>query len=44
MAYKLALKGHVHLEALSSTLQSWSDGQTDVFLISQEGHTIYTRR
>ena len=43
MAYKLELKGYVHLEALSSTLQRWSNAQPDVFIISQEGDKIYAQ-
>jgi len=43
MAYKLELKGYVHLEVLSSTLQRWSSAQPDVFIISQEGHKIYAQ-
>ena len=44
MVYKLELKGYVHLEVLSSTLQRWSNAQPDVFIISQEGHKIYAQR
>ena len=44
MVYKLELKGYVHLEVLSSTLQRWSNAQPDVFIISQEGDTINTQR
>ena len=43
MVYKLELKGYVHLEVLSSTLQRWSKAQPDVFIISQEGHKIYAQ-
>ena len=44
MAYKLELKGDIHLEVLSSALQIWSNAPPDVFIISQEGHTIYAQR
>ena len=44
MAYKLELKSEFHLEVLSAAWQRWSDAPADVFLISQEGHTVHAQR
>jgi len=45
MAYKLEHVLADHMGLLSTTLQKWgSDGAPDLFIISEEGHKIYTRR
>ena len=43
MAYKIAHEENVHLAILSSTIQKWSNSHPDVFIISKEGHKIYTQ-
>jgi len=44
MAYKLEHSTEEQRKLLSSTLQKWSNCQPDVYLISTEGHKIYTQR
>ena len=43
MAYKIAHEENVHFAILSSTIQKWSNSHPDVFIISKEGHKIYTQ-
>jgi len=44
MAYKLEHSGEEQKKLLSSTLQKWGNCQPDVYLVSTEGHKIYTQR
>jgi len=44
MSYKLELSGEEQRALLLSTLNKWSNGEPDVFLITTEGHKIYTQR
>jgi len=44
MAYKLEHSAEEQRKLLSSTLQKWSNCQPDIYLISTEGHKIYTQR
>ena len=43
MAYKIAHEENVHVGILSSTIQKWSNSHPDIFIISKEGHKIYTQ-
>ena len=42
-AYKIAHEENAHFEMLSSIIQKWSNSEPEVFLISKEGHKIYTQ-
>jgi len=44
MAYKLELSSGEQKTLLSSTVQKWSNCQPDMYIISMEGHKIYTQR
>jgi len=44
MAYKLELSSGEQQTLLSSTVQKWSNCQPDMYIISMEGHKIYTQR
>ena len=44
MAYKLELSSGEQKTLLSSTVQKWSNCQPDMYIISTEGHKIYTQR
>ena len=42
--YKLEYDRLAHVSLLKSTIQGWSNPQTDVYIISREGHKIFTNR
>ena len=42
--YKLEHDRMAHTSLLKSTIQGWSNPQTDVYIISKEGHKIFTNR
>ena len=42
--YKLEHHGAAHTSLLLSTVQSWASPHTDVFIVSREGHKIFTNR
>jgi len=44
MAYKLEHSNDEQRSLLSSTVQKWSNCQPDMYIISIEGHKIYTQR
>eukprot|EP00092_Neocalanus_flemingeri_P025061 GFUD01027177.1.p1 GENE.GFUD01027177.1~~GFUD01027177.1.p1 ORF type:complete len:397 (+),score=112.72 GFUD01027177.1:61-1251(+) len=44
MAYKLEHSNEEQRSLLSSTVQKWSNSQPDMYMISIEGHKIYTQR
>jgi len=44
MAYKLEHVMADHLGVLVGTMQKWSNSQPDVYIISEEGHKIYTQK
>jgi len=44
MAYKLEHSNDEQRSLLSSTVQKWSNCQPDMYIISTEGHKIYTQR
>jgi len=44
MAYKLEHELSDHMGLLVGTMQKWANGQPDVYIISEEGHKIYTQK
>ena len=44
MAYKLEHFAADHLEVLKGTLLDWSKGENDVYIVSNEGHKIFTQK
>jgi len=44
MAYKLEHVLSDHMGVLVGTMQKWGNGQPDVYIISEEGHKIYTQK
>ena len=42
--YRLEHDTAHHASLLENTVQSWANPQTDVFLISREGHKVFTNR
>eukprot|EP00092_Neocalanus_flemingeri_P025242 GFUD01027374.1.p1 GENE.GFUD01027374.1~~GFUD01027374.1.p1 ORF type:complete len:432 (-),score=86.85 GFUD01027374.1:44-1339(-) len=44
MAYKLEHEMTDHLGVLAGTIQKWGNDQPDVYIISEEGHKIYTQK
>jgi len=44
MAYKLEHVPVDHMVVLVETLQKWSNSQPDVYIISEEGHKVYTHK
>ena len=42
--YKLEHDRMAHASLLKSTIQGWSSPETDVYIISEEGHKIFTNR
>ena len=42
--YKLEHDPMAHASLLKSTIQGWSNPQSDVYIISKEGHKIFTNR
>jgi len=44
MAYKLEHSNDEQRSLLSSTVEKWSNCQPDMYIISKEGHKIYTQR
>ena len=44
MAYKLEHIMSDHIGVLVGTMQKWGNSQPDVYMISEEGHKIYTQR
>eukprot|EP00092_Neocalanus_flemingeri_P032900 GFUD01035782.1.p1 GENE.GFUD01035782.1~~GFUD01035782.1.p1 ORF type:complete len:427 (-),score=96.28 GFUD01035782.1:70-1350(-) len=44
MAYKLEHEMTDHLGVLVGTVQKWGNDQPDVYIISEEGHKIYTQK
>ena len=44
MAYKLENKFNTYVDILSKTFEKWSNSPPDIFLMSLEGHKIYTQR
>ena len=42
--YKLEHDRMAHTSLLKSTIQGWSNPQTEVYIISKEGHKIFTNR
>ena len=44
MAYKLEHKLSDHIGVLAGTIQKCGNGQPDVYIISEEGHKIYTQK
>jgi len=44
MAYKLEHVLSDHMALMAETMQKWSNSQPDVYIISEEGHKIYTHK
>ena len=44
MAYKLEHKSSTYVDILNRTFEKWSNSPPDIFLMSLEGHKIYTQR
>eukprot|EP00092_Neocalanus_flemingeri_P025063 GFUD01027179.1.p1 GENE.GFUD01027179.1~~GFUD01027179.1.p1 ORF type:complete len:397 (+),score=112.78 GFUD01027179.1:61-1251(+) len=44
MAYKLEHSNEAQRSLLSSTVQKWSNSQPDMYMVSIEGHKVYTQR
>eukprot|EP00092_Neocalanus_flemingeri_P012424 GFUD01013394.1.p1 GENE.GFUD01013394.1~~GFUD01013394.1.p1 ORF type:complete len:385 (+),score=117.37 GFUD01013394.1:45-1199(+) len=44
MAYKLEHSNEEQRILLSSTVQKWSNSQPDMYMVSTEGHKVYTQR
>jgi len=44
MAYKLEHVAGDHLSVLVETMRKWSNSQPDMYIISEEGHKIYTHK
>ena len=42
--YKLEHDSLAHASLLRLTMQSWSNPQSDVYIISREGHKVFTNR
>ena len=42
--YNLEHDPMAHASLLKSTIQGWSNPQSDVYIISKEGHKIFTNR
>ena len=42
--YKLEHDRAAHASLLKTTIQGWSNPQTDVYIISREGHKVFTNR
>ena len=44
MAYKLEHKSDTYIDTLNRTFEKWSNSPPDIYLMSLEGHKIYTQR
>ena len=44
MAYKLEHKSNTYLDILNKTFEKWSNSPPDIYLMSLEGHKIFTQR
>ena len=44
MAYKLEHVQGDHMAVLMETMHKWSNSQPDMYIISEEGHKIYTHK
>jgi len=44
MAYKLEHKSNTYLDILNRTFDKWSNSPPDIYLMSLEGHKIFTQR
>jgi len=44
MAFKLEITSGEQKELLTNTIQNWSNCQPDIYMVSIEGHKIYTQR
>ena len=42
--YKLEHDSLAHASLLRFTMQGWSNPQSDVYIISREGHKVFTNR
>ena len=42
--YKLEHDRSAHISLLKSTIDGWSETPSDIFIISREGHKIFTNR
>ena len=42
--YKLEHDSLAHVSLLRFTMQGWSNPQSDVYIISSEGHKVFTNR
>ena len=44
MAYKLEHVPVDHMVVLVETMQKWGNSQPDMYIISEEGHKVYTHK